>query len=184
MALPISAEMFFLFLPHFTKMAYSRRSRFRRRRYPARRYARRSFRPTRFARRRRRTNRMSTRRVRNIASRKCRDNMLSTPRNDAGDVQPAAPYQMTGDTSYRFLFSPSFRSVGSIIAPEERQISASSTERWKSKCYMRGYKETVELESNDSSSWLWRRIVFTTLGWGAPWPTILLPMLHSVAMAG
>ena len=99
---PSPRRCFSLFLPHFTKMAYSRRSRFRRRRYPARRYARRSFRPTRFARRRRRTNRMSTRRVRNIASRKCRDNMLSTPRNDAGDVQPAAPYQMTGDTSYRF----------------------------------------------------------------------------------
>lgn len=149
-------------------MAYLRRSRFRRRRYPARRYARRQFRSPRFARRRRRTNRMSTRRVRNLAARKCRDNMLSTPRNDAGEVQPAQPYLMTGGTSYRFLFSPSFRSVGSIIGPEERQISASAAERWKSKCYMRGYKETVELETNDSSSWLWRRIVFTTLGWGAP----------------
>ena len=46
---PSPRRCFSLFLPHFTKMAYSRRSRFRRRRYPARRYARRSFRPTCFA---------------------------------------------------------------------------------------------------------------------------------------
>ncbi len=152
-------------------MAYGRRFRYRRRRYPGRRYARRSIRTARFSRRtpfRRRSNKMTTRRVRNLAARKCRDNMLSTPKNDAGDVMPAAPYEMEGGTSYRFLFSPSFRSVGSIIGPEQRQISASWSERWKTKCFMRGYKETVELETNDSSSWLWRRIVFTCLGWGPP----------------
>lgn len=92
--------------------------------------------------------------------------MLSTPRNDAGETLPAAPYLMTGENSYGFLFSPSFRSAGSIVGPDQRELSASAAERHKSKCYMRGYKETVEFETNDSSSWLWRRIVFTAVGWG------------------
>lgn len=150
-----------------SKMAYrSRRFTGRRRRgfTPRRRssFRRRSFRsrPTRNYRR----PRTNVRRVRNLASRKCKDSMLSTPIDDTGTPETPGPVSMNAANVYGFIYSPSARVAGHLLDSGERVNTPSHSQRRKSKCYVRGYGETVEIQTDDASPWIWRRIVFSTIG--------------------
>lgn len=104
------------------------------------------------------------RRVRNLASRKCRDNMLSAPIDDTGNPTTPGPNTMSGGNAYAFIFSPSARVAGWETSGGDRVDVPSSSVRRKSKCYVSGYGETVEIQTDDASPWMWRRIVFSTIG--------------------
>lgn len=136
-------------------MAYPRRTNYRRRRPTRRRYstrrrngyAARAYRP-RFRRRR-----ITTRRIRDIASRKCRDNMMPVriQTDGGGPTQPGLPFTIDGTLGAQFLFVPSARIPGPQFGNSERS---------KTRTYCRGYKERVSLVTNSQAHWLWRRIVF------------------------
>lgn len=108
--------------------------------------------------------RTNVRRVRNLASRKCRDNMLSNPIDDTGSPTTPGPVTMTGGNTYAFIFSPSARVAGNEISSGDRVNQPSSSQRRKSKCFVSGYGETIEIQTDDASPWVWRRIVFSTIG--------------------
>lgn len=90
--------------------------------------------------------------------------MLCTPLDDSGTAQTPGPVQMNASEVYGFIFSPSARVAGDQLDSGERVNQPSSAERRKSKCYVRGYGETVEIQTDDASPWIWRRIVFSTIG--------------------
>ncbi len=90
--------------------------------------------------------------------------MLSTPINDLGEAQTPGPVEMDASNVYGFIFSPSARVAGRELESGERVNAPSSTQRRKTKCYVRGYGETVEIQTTDASPWIWRRIVFSTIG--------------------
>lgn len=139
----------------------------RRRRFTPRRstFRRRSFRNGRSRTTRRYSRpRTNVRRVRNLASRKCRDNMICTPIDDTGTPQTPGPVSMDASSVYGFIFSPTARTAGTQLESGERVNAPSSAQRRKSKCYVRGYGETVEIQTDDASPWVWRRIVFSTIG--------------------
>lgn len=71
---------------------------------------------------------------------------------------PGAAYNMTGDTSYEFLFSPTARTLDT-----QPRINM----RNKTVTYARGYRESCETISDFTGTaitgnWTWRRIVFST----------------------
>lgn len=152
-------------------MAYAHR-RFRRRRFARRRptFARRRV-PRRSYGRRRRSSGRSVRSIRNIAARKCRDNMLGVPISTDFQQQNPGPLTMFGDTSHGYLFSPTARRVGSLDGSLPRGIHANSAERWKTRCFVKGLQETVELQPNNGAGWLWRRVVFSCIGLLEEFPT-------------
>lgn len=155
----------------FYVMAYAHR-RFRRRRFARRRptFARRRV-PRRSYGRRRRSFGRSVRSIRNIAARKCRDNMLGVPISTDFQQQNPGPLTMFGDTSHGYLFSPTARRVGSLDGSLPRGIHANSAERWKTRCFVKGLQETVELQPNNGAGWLWRRVVFSCIGLLEEFPT-------------
>lgn len=147
-------------------MAYARR-RFRKRTYARRRYPTSRRRPARrsYGRSfRRRSGGRSVRSIRNIAARKCRDNMMGVPVSDTNVAGAPSPVELTAGQDYGFLFCPSARRVGSLDGSLPRGIHASASERWKTRCYIKGLQETIELQPTDGVGWLWRRIVFSCIG--------------------
>lgn len=118
--------------------------------------------------------RTNVRRVRNLAARKCRDNMLATPIDDTGTAETPGPVSMTGGNAYGFIFSPTARVAGWPDTDGDNVNVPSSAQRRKSKCYVRGYGETVEIQTDDASPWIWRRIVFSTIGLGVQFQPGLL----------
>ncbi|AKA58511.1 capsid [Mongoose feces-associated gemycircularvirus a] len=132
---------------------YSSRSRRRplRRRY---RKIRRSFR--RGARRYMRRS-MTRRKVADIASTKCKDNMLALPlTGDLGTPGVAGEAAIVqGAFISGYLFCPTARS--SEWTEGEREVT-----RQQSRVFARGYKERINIVTSDSTNWIWRRIVFST----------------------
>jgi hypothetical protein len=136
---------------------FRRRTNYRRaRRAPYRR---------RYTRMRRMTRRRPTvRRVRDLAARKCEDNLIATPIDNTGAAQTPGSTNMTAANQYMYIFSPTARTAGYVTDAGDRVLTASSSERRKTKCFVRGYKETMEMQTTDASVWVWRRIVFSTIG--------------------
>lgn len=127
---------------------YGRRRGFRRRFRPHRRYrVRRSYRRT--------PRRVTTRRVRNIAARKCRDNMRTATLNGDGTFNAYGGLNMQGQNLYGVLFSPTARVPASAISPN-------SAERVKSRCFVKGFSERINFRTDTGETWRWRRIVFST----------------------
>lgn len=90
--------------------------------------------------------------------------MLSTPLDDTGTPETAGPVPMAGGNSYAFIFSPTARTAGYLTDDGERVDVPSPSVRRKTKCYVRGYSETAEIITDDAAPWMWRRIVFSTIG--------------------
>lgn len=90
--------------------------------------------------------------------------MLSTPIDDTGNPTTPGPAGMSAADVYGFIYSPSARVAGHLLDSGERVNTPSHSQRRKSKCYVRGYGETVEIQTDDASPWIWRRIVFSTIG--------------------
>lgn len=145
-------------------MVWSRRRRFfrrrgfrprpRRSRFPARR---------RFGRRRihrRPRRRLTTRRVRDIAARKCRDNMRPATINADGTFNAYGGLNMSGNNLYGVLFSPTARIPTANLHP-------TAAERIKARCFVKGFSERVNFRTSNGETWRWRRIVFQTLGLGS-----------------
>lgn len=100
---------------------------------------------------------MTRRRILNVTSTKKRDNVLVKGiTDDATDETPLGqPYVMTGDNFYGFLWSPSAR---------VNRVEVSEHSRTMSDTYVPGFKERVELETNNGANWQWRRIIFAAKG--------------------
>jgi len=103
---------------------------------------------------------MSRKRILNITSRKKQDNMRSWSGTPflAGS---AGPIVMQGDDSYMFGFVCTARDkdLGTGPAPIEMDPSRTAT-----RCYMRGFKERIDLFTGSAHPWIWRRILFTYKG--------------------
>lgn len=110
--------------------------------------------------RRRFTRRMSTRRVRNIAARKCRDNMRTGTLNSDLSFNAYGGATMLGQNLYGFLFSPSARQPANATTPN-------AAERSKTRTYVRGFNERINFRTDSGETWRWRRIVFSTTGLGS-----------------
>nr|QJB18629.1 MAG: capsid protein [Genomoviridae sp.] len=111
---------------------------------------------------------MSKKRILNITSRKKRDTMLPWSNVTASSQSGSTIYnpyaaQLIGGTSVvpMFIWSPTARDLnknsgaGSVIDMASRSASL---------CYMRGIKESVEIQVVNGLPWQWRRIIFTAKG--------------------
>lgn len=94
---------------------------------------------------------MTSRKVRNLAATKKHDTMRVWNYNSS-----TTPYVELGPAITSFLWLPTAR----YISFEGNQ----SHKRSKSKVFMRGLSETRVHETNDGTTWQWRRIVFETKG--------------------
>lgn len=118
--------------------------------------------------RRRYPRKMSNKRVLNLTSRKKRDTMLSytntTVTNPVGNATyNTGPATLRGDQTYIFAWVPTARSL-SDSAGVTNSVSEIS-QRTSTSCYMRGLKEAVNIRTNSSNAWQWRRICFTFKGY-------------------
>lgn len=111
---------------------------------------------------------MSKKRILNITSRKKRDTMLPwsnvTASSQSGSTTYlTVPAQIVGGPSAlpMFIWSPTARDLnrnsgtGSVIDMASRSASL---------CFMRGIKESIEVQVTTGVPWQWRRIVFTAKG--------------------
>lgn len=98
---------------------------------------------------------MTTRRVRNIAARKCRDNMRTGSLNGDGSFNAYGGLNMAGENLYGVLFSPTARIPAQTLAPNPAM-------RVKSRCFVRGFSERINFRTDSGETWRWRRIVFST----------------------
>ena len=116
----------------------------------------------------------------NATSRKKRDTMLCYSNTTAkapngGSTYLATDAVLTGGNAYIFPWVATARPAlhktaalpGSIL---EQSIRTATT------CYMRGLKETINMQFSSSAAWQWRRICFTQKG------DFLLRQANSVAM--
>lgn len=151
--------MCYTFLVHTTMAYYSsyrNRRRFTRRRPLARRYRRFRRRVRRGVRRYAKRS-MTRRKVADIASTKCKDNMVCLPLTGdlgtPGTIGEGAVIE--GTFIFGSLFCPTARD--SMWTEGEREVT-----RQQSRVFARGYKERINIVTNDATNWMWRRIVFTT----------------------
>lgn len=90
-----------------------------------------------------------------------KDNMLACAVSDAGVAgTPGDPVVMTGERTWQFAFVPSARA----LPPHSSDTSFNrgyDFARMHRDTFSVGYKERVTLEANNSTNWLWRRMVFT-----------------------
>lgn len=147
---------------------YRRRFRYARRRYrppvtaPVRVYRRR------YKRRPKRKARISRRTLLNITSRKKQDNMLAWHKDDpyVGGSVGAWNMNKAGAFDGRywvFGFIPTARTITSSSSAGESNINDDAS-RTATRCYWRGVKEHIRLESTTGRNLLWRRICFKFTG--------------------
>lgn len=118
--------------------------------------------------RRRYPRKMSNKRILNLTSRKKRDTMLSYTNTSVttpvgSPTYNTGPATLRGDQTYLFAWVPTARSItdGTGITNSVYEIS----QRTATSCYMRGLKEAVNIRTNSSNAWQWRRICFTFKGY-------------------
>lgn len=110
---------------------------------------------------------MTKKRILNVTSRKKRDTMLPwcnvTASSQIGSTiyNPYAAQITGGGTPPMFIWSPTARDLnrnggtGSVIDVASRSAS---------NCYMRGLKESIEIQVTTGMPWQWRRIIFSAKG--------------------
>jgi len=110
---------------------------------------------------------MSRKRILNVSSRKKADNMVVYANTTANIPTGSKDYFVNGailkgGVTYIFPFAATARGLlnsdGDIAGPAE-EATRTSTE-----CYMRGYKEIVQIQTSSGMPWQWRRICFTMKG--------------------
>lgn len=94
-----------------------------------------------------------TRRIRDVSSRKCRDNMMQVAiSDDSVTAGPAGiPHLIDATVGYQGLFMASARLPGPQFG---------AAERTQTRTFAKGYSERVTLITNTPIYWMWRRIVF------------------------
>ncbi|QCX29470.1 capsid protein [Plant associated genomovirus 16] len=115
-------------------------------------------RPASTIRRRRSTRPMSRKRILDMTSNKKRDTMLSLSNVTVNDPSGGTTFNytgaiLTGDETYCFPWVATARNQ---FAPQWAQPTRSS-----SACYMRGLKESIQIQTNNGRPWQWRRICLT-----------------------
>lgn len=121
--------------------------------------------------RRRYPRKMTNKRILNVTSRKKRDTMLSWSKKSDSIPQAIGPYIMdpapgNGGMSNVFLWMPTFRDLDKGLSGTPGGVSDPAT-RTASTCYMRGLKESIEIQTSSGMAWQWRRICFTSKDPGA-----------------
>lgn len=104
---------------------------------------------------------VSKKRILNVASRKKSDTMLTWVSDNNGNQAPGA-IVIPGDEAVPqiYVWSPTMR--GMTVG--DSKFAVSTANRTSSETYAVGLAERISLTTNDSASWLWRRICFTTYG--------------------
>lgn len=102
--------------------------------------------------------RTSTRRLLNITSTKKRDNQMPTVFTYNGGSPSAGGLAIPGNIPATLLFSPTTRDRDPL------GNSTSESLRTNDRCYYRGFKERVMINTTTAASWRWRRIVFACKG--------------------
>lgn len=97
----------------------------------------------------------SKRKIIDMTARKCKDTMISRPLEAPGVPQGVAGSAaiISGDVVWGSAFAPHAR-------PSSWTEGESEYARQKTRTYARGYKENISITTNDTTNWLWRRIVF------------------------
>lgn len=148
----------------------TRRGSYARRRYPARksggRTPRRSYAKKRTY-RKSASRGMTKKRILNLTSRKKRDTMLPVSQASASATPAPGAYTVTsapgnGGVTTIFPWVSTARDNSTALnGPENGTIFDAST-RTATTCFMRGLKETIEIQTSSGLPWQWRRVCFTT----------------------
>lgn len=111
------------------------------------------------------TRRISRKRILNVSTRKKQDTMLSFY-GDARESNPTAQGPIVipaSDGGSCIAWMPSVRLPAENPALAQPTVFDSST-RTSTEIYMRGLKERIEIQTDSSEPWRWRRIVFSFFG--------------------
>lgn len=149
-------------------MAYRRAYRlsYRRRRYPARRSTvkrRTTRRSPRTYRSRPRLPKMTKKRILNVTSRKKQDNMLSYINPVVGDGAAGGVTITANERYWVFAFIATARNADYQLGGPRGIVTDDAT-RTATRCFMRGIRENIRLETTTNHAYLWRRICFTFTG--------------------
>jgi len=108
---------------------------------------------------------MTQKRVLNTTSRKKRDTMLAYAQtNGSAGGGASGPAQFSGATGYQvFLWHATGRDNTYNTSGNPGSVFNDAV-RTSSTCFMRGLKETVEIQTSTGIPWQWRRICFTVKG--------------------
>jgi hypothetical protein len=105
----------------------------------------------------------SRRAILNVASTKKKDNMVAFQQTGSASEPTQGPLTITGNPTlsafgeHIIMWMPTARSRGTV--PEE-------TERNSQTCFMRGLSERINISTDTSLPWTWRRVCFTLKGLG------------------
>lgn len=152
---------------YVTRGTKTRQARYRKRGYSKKKTYRRPARPSRG---RRRTPRMSQKSILNLTARKKRDTMLQW-RQDAGvdgaGTAVIPPKAGNNGATTIFAWAPTARDLN-IGTTGGRGTVSDIAARTASTVYNVGLKETIKIYAQEASSYMWRRICFTSKGLLAP----------------
>lgn len=109
---------------------------------------------------------MSKKSILNITSRKKRDTMLPWSNVTSASQSGSTVYnpyaaQLNGGGNTMFIWSPTARDLNKNVGFGTVGDVASRT---ATNCFIRGLKESIEIQVSDGTPWQWRRIVFTAKG--------------------
>lgn len=82
--------------------------------------------------------------------------MLAVTAAADGSGTAFAPAVLTGNNRYQFVWCPTWRPLEVALNKDNSRNSIT--------CYMRGVSEHISIQTNNSTSWKWRRICFTVKG--------------------
>lgn len=95
--------------------------------------------------------RMTKRKVLNISSTKKKDTMRPWNPNDTGKS-----YLELGPATTFVLWCPTARPISAVVSEASRE---------QTRVYQRGFAERILMDTNDSTCWKWRRILFESKGY-------------------
>lgn len=103
---------------------------------------------------------MTRRRILNVTSRKKSDVRICFAGN--GTTAPTAPgsFNLTGGNRYMFVYQPTMMDKDPGLPYEGDPPNTRTTDS----VFMRGYKETFIMRTDNGEQWNWRRICFTYKG--------------------
>lgn len=115
---------------------------------------------------------MSKKRILNLTSRKKRDTMLPVSQASSSATPSTGAIAVTnapgnGGTVTIFPWICTARDNSTAVNGGETATIFDASSRTATTCYMRGLKESIEIQTSSGVPWQWRRVCFTTKDPGA-----------------
>lgn len=111
---------------------------------------------------------MTKRSILNTSSKKKRDTMVSYTNQELGTDVGSTTYRigpafLRGGTTYMFPWIATAR-PGVYDTAGQPATAIDQSCRTASRCYMKGVKEKIQVQTSDGTAWQWRRVCFTLKG--------------------